>query len=331
MHPYWRYAQSAGELIGQGLKAYNNWSETRTSTRNKTSRENFGSTQHDSRVQYVRKRMPKRKRKRWVKFSKKVKYVIDKQLGNTNVLRNSEGTSTGWQAAVNYGTYQGPQVYLVACLYGAAGTTTGTGNTHGQDDLKIIMAKETATVMNKYRFKSACLDVTLTAIASDNNNVPLEVDIYHCIARGYGKKTDTGFNDFATVLKDTYQLPSTDPSGDQRILGLERGATLFNVPGLLSQCQWKILKKTKVFVPSGGQCTYQIRDAKDHLIRNTSFMGSTGASTMQYKGLTQFLVFMAKPIVGYVPTAGQSLFKAGITRSYTYVALDANSEATATY
>lgn len=300
-------------------------------TKSRSSAENYTSTQHDVRRQYTRRRMPRKKRKRWVKFSKKVQYVIDKQIGKLTVVRNDSGTSTGYLNAVDIATWRGPQVYATCCLYGAAGTSSGTGNTYGQDDLKQIFTADNESVMGKVRFCSAVLDVTICSRVSDANTVPLEIDVYHIKARGYGKKTDTGLNDMLNLMKDTYVLPNANAAGNTRTTGLGRGQTLFDIPGLLSQAEWTIMKKTKMFLGAGSQATYQIRDAKDHIIKGTPFKGSTAANTMQYKGLTQFLVFVAKPIIGYTVADGGALFSLGCTRKYSYTVLSENVTSTAIF
>ena len=298
---------------------------------NPKAHENYMTTQHDVVSQYKRKRMPKGKKRRWVKFSKKVRYVIDKQLGTNTVVRNDSGTSTGYCASVNTTTWVGPQVLACCALYGSGGTSSGSNNTYGQDDLAQIFVKDNMSIMAKLRFKSAVLDVTISSIVNGAATVPLEIDVYHVRARGYGKKTDTGANDLLTVMKDTYTTPNQDASSQPRTTGLGRGETLFDVPGLLGTLQWTITKKTKVFLPAGGQATYQIRDAKDHIISGEPFKSNINANTMQYKGLTQFIVFVAKPIIGVTVADGNALFSIGCTRKYTYATLSENVETTARF
>ena len=323
-------AQRAEPYIRQGYRAYKRMNGQGGDTkRRRLSTENYVTTQHDSKAQYVRKRMPYKKRKRWSKFSKKVRYVLDKSLGTNTIVFNDAITSTGYQTAVNTTTWQGPQCVAMACLFGAGGSTGTTGNTVGQSDLKQIFEQGNEPLMGKIRIKSAVLDLTLSARYSDANTQNLEVDVYHVIAKGYGKKTDSGLNDLVSVMKDTWQTIDTNPSSATRVTGIGRGETLFDVPGLLKTCQWQIRKKTKLFIPAGGQVTYQIRDSKDHVINGASFRTQTAANTMQYKGLTQFIVFVAKPIIGFSPTVGNPLFQLGVTRKYTYAVLENNSSSTA--
>lgn len=324
-----RYAPYVVKAVKAGKRIYDSYTDHKT--RRLKQNENYGSTQYDVTTQYKRKRMPGRKKRRWVKFSKRVRYVMDKQLGTQTVVRNDTGTSSAYYASVNTTTWVGPQVYACCALLGAGGSTSGSGNTYGQDDLAQIFTKESETTMGKIRVKSAVLDVTISARYLDANTCPLEVDVYHIRCRGYGKKTDSASQDMTTVMKDTYGLPGTNPAGSTRTTGLGRGQTLFDVPGLLSQLQWTVVRKTKMFLPSGGQATYQIRDAKDHIISGAPFKGNTSANTWQYKGVTQFLVFVAKPIVGYPMSDGNALFSLGVTRKYTYAVLESNSTSTAVF
>lgn len=332
-----RWSQLAGTLategVRYGVKAYKRYKEYKSEQKKRflDQNSNYTTVQHDSRTQYVRKKMPKAKKKRWVKFSRKVRAVIHKNLGKGTLVRNSAGNGFNWKPSVDLVGFFGPQTWGMATLLGSAGSTSITGYTHGQDDLNELFKSENQDLlkMSKVVISSAILDITLSARFAGANTVPLEIDVYHVMCYGPGQRTTGGPCDLYTVMKDTYAMPNQNPDSFPRTTGLGRGETLFDIPGLLKTQQWKILKKTKMFVNAGSQITYQHRDSKDHVIRGETMFLNAATNTMQLKGITQHIIFCAKPIIGYSWVENTPLFEFGVTRKYSYRILDLNQEVTA--
>jgi len=106
--------------------AYKGWNAGKgLASRNKKSRTGFITQQYDVKTQYRRKRMPRRKRKRWVRQVRKVNHIVDNRLGSQYQMFRSFATGTNTN---------GTQSFLSVGLYGENGTP-GTAIDMGIDDL----------------------------------------------------------------------------------------------------------------------------------------------------------------------------------------------------
>lgn len=141
---------------------------TQTTTRRKNMTSGQGVTdQFDRKLIYKKKRMPKRKKSKWVSFKKKVNAVAEKELGTRTIVFNKlfirENTVVNQQA-------------LFACgLY--TQESTGAGNEY-LGDLSYIQAfenagdptaaaGETTDLTTKYIFQSGILDMTIRNTSHD--------------------------------------------------------------------------------------------------------------------------------------------------------------------
>jgi len=279
-------------------------SSTQTRTKRQTSRS--GVTQHyDRQVQYVKKRMPYRKRKRWTSFVKKVHAANERQLGTKTLVYSVQVTGT--TSAV------GGQNWQFCSLYGVNGS--GASSEKGATDLYQIFqqAYDAALENQKLTFKSAVLDLTLTNTGTNK----LEVDLYHLSY--WGSPALTSFN--ATHNEAVNDTPTMDPNGTAFFGPLslaKRGVTPFDIPALMKLGKFTIVKKVKYWIDVGDTITYQIRDAKTHVISESSVLESNKFAQAK---LTQSLYINFKPVAGAAETEGNSLTM-GVTRKYSLNSAD---------
>lgn len=267
---------------------------------------NIVTVQRDTRVQYVKKRMPKYKKKKWISFTKKVKAAINSDSDFKTVLFNTSLTAD----AAN-----GNQQAFSLSLYGNQGSDDGTSNAcAGANDLRKIFNNESqnypqdgsGTKMGKFKFDTGIIDITL------RNTSPsgcAEVDVYEIM---HWKNTDpvTYFvDDFNSgpvqPIKETAPVNSTL---DNIFL---RGITLFDKGPSISRTGCKILKKRKLMLEAGHFAFLQHRDPKNHSfnVEDTRMVG------YGLKGVTFSYIIVWKSAVG---TGTTQTLSAGVTRKYAY-------------
>lgn len=286
-----------------------------------TSSTNYGSgggvtSQFDRKTVYRHRRMPRYKRRRWLKFVKKVRATNLKLLGTRTIIRNDTLTLTNNSEFQEVG---------FASIYGKDGPLAD-GSQCGSNDLSAIMNNDlTVQATSRLQFGSAILDLTmsnLSTVVTDGGvqNTGLEVDIYDLV---YRKNADA-----ATPVALFLAADSATPQINPAKFGLNlafRGATPFDLPEALSRAGIKILKKTKVFLGEGECATYQIRDP-----RNRSFMSSSiddGDNNYIYPKSTRTIMFIMKGVPTNDATKVTKKLVIGATRKYMYKIQQNNSNA----
>lgn len=275
-------------------------------TKTRQQSERATTVQHDVTTQYVRKNMPKKKKKAWVKFVKKVNAVDDGLVGLKTVILNDEINPT--LAAGSAG-----QSFGVIHLYGRCGTNTTSEN--GAADLYEIFSKDPEMkqsaapyfpIIGKVKFRSAVIDFTMTNLGTRT----MEVDVYKIVYRANEKP----YASFFAAHQD-YNLTSASVDGTSNIINLNtRGATPFGVGGLMSLLKSKVVWKKKFLISIGQSAVFQHRDARNKWISVKDMQNLDQDFT--YKGLTVTYLFVYKcPEVDEFDT--QKL-RVGATRSYTY-------------
>jgi len=297
------------------------------------------STYHDQRFVYQKKRMPKGKRRQWKRFKNKVLAVSEKDLGTRTHLFNASYTWTNTSSTLNG----------IACVglytWRTAGSTPYAdlgyiANAENSAD-PTAAAGVTIDKSTKFIFKSAILDCTITnnsgvsngSVFSADSRGILELDIYEISA-------SKDFQDGATVYSDLVNILSVAAANTKKIggagtaityngglttgggaAGCTRGSTPWDLPLALSQHGIKIWKKRKYFVPNQQTITYQVRDAKRHVLVQEEMLESSGANKPR---LTRWLYITFKLVpgltIGAVGTAGnwQESIVIGQTRKYFY-------------
>lgn len=296
-------------------------------------------TQHDRSLQYVKKSMPKARKRKWRKFVKRVRAVELKDRGLQTVLMNNQ---------FNFESTPGGQTFGECHLYSAQGLVGndvgGVMVGRGCRDIMVALqnsAKAQAeyqtdftsdqtlvdATRNVYYYydrpnllmQSAVMDITLT----NASETGCELDVYHVVYRGTTKKSiyNGTLGDYLKWgLDDTMQAKyssldgADDPVSSYALAAkptLEtRGMTLFECGTGISRSGAKILKKVKYFIAPGNSITYQVRDPKNRVINPSRIDGKT----FIWPGLTQTVCFIAKS----VDTVGIANIQAKWTRTYKY-------------
>lgn len=266
-------------------------------------------TQHDYRTQYRKKKMPRYKKRRWLKFQKKVRAVSEKETGTTTVVRNA---TLDTQTASS-----GTQQYQTPTLYGMNGTnfTSSAGN----DDIAIILqADNRLTANGKMKFTSAVMDITFrnVAVSEVNPGSDMELDLYEVMYYDQTKET----NAHAIFEQAELATPILAPTSgtNANLTMLSRGATPFDFPLAIKAGKIQIMKKTKVFLAIGNTTTYQFRDPRTHIVGYNEWSDTTG---FVKRKVTRGLIAVFKPVVG---SANACRLLAGTTRTYRYHVIQDN-------
>lgn len=206
--------------------------------RNKSAIESPVNTfQHDSQMRYRKKRMPRRKRKAWKRFTKKVGAV---SLAMQPLqIYTKEGTENV-TASANQGTQWG--------------RICGGTNVSNNDELWQIfrrcynLAAIADAIPYKIYVKSICLDIQVT----NTGSFPIVLDIYTLMYR----------QDFVTNSKVQDQWVAAlgevaAPAGGGSITSSKTALTVFDAPNFCSY--WKVLSKREYIIGSNNLITLQMR------------------------------------------------------------------------
>lgn len=269
--------------------------------------------QYDRANVYRKKRMPYRKRKRWVSFVKKVKTAENSTLGTrTRVFNN--------QIVFEQASGPGPvksQLFRSLALYSMEGVETW------DKDLKTMLANDpNISKSGKIQMISGIFDMTAVNSSVDSSNQPMgiELDIYLCTAkRLFRYKQEDGtyvYKNIEDAMQDGQQ--SSNAIGSLgKIDTFDRGATPFDMTLALSSFGIKILSKKKYFLPNGNQMTYQMRDPKNRTISKDNIENTRGQNK---PGVTKFLILVAKGLPGAATDGNDYKIRLdiGCTRKYAY-------------
>ena len=300
--------------------------------------------EHDRQTIYRRRRMPRRKRRRWIRFVKKVKAVDERQLGKNTVLINTQLTrssgTTAYQSITGFN------------LYGAG--SPDNDKTHlgdlGEIGRRILnlaadqtwVKGESVGDTTRVKFTSAVLDLTIrnncTKDGALDTNAVLEVDIYEIFSKkrfAYGSSggeynPESWRQLFrADINREVGIYDRVAVGAANEIAPSDRGATPFEFGTAIKQYGIKIAKKTKIYLRPGSVFTYQARDPKSHTFSmqrlNTFYDTITANMTYGFNvpGVTKHIVFFAKLIPGITQGSGagqtQIILNCGITRKYQFV------------
>lgn len=280
--------------------------------------------QYDRANIYKKKRMPYRKRKRWVKFVNKVRAVENKTLGTRTRVFNNRILIT----SPDLGTSTTPkQLFQSLTLYGNMDDATAHPQL-GQvrnDIRQLLVDDPDIATSGKVQMISGIFDMTLVNASVDafNNAMGIELDVYLIRASSRFEVVTGGtdaWGSLEAIMNNS--LTATDAIGSKSKLNVDDlGATPFDFTTALSWAKIKIISKKKYFLPSGNQMTYQIRDPKNRMLSKEKTDNILGTN---YPGATQHVLLIAKGLPGSatVPPSGDNPYKVrleiGVTRKYAY-------------
>lgn len=287
-------------------KAFNKWRQY-TGKKQKMFTGVTTTSQRDFRQQYRYKRMPKRRRRRWVKALRRNTAMDLTHFGTRTVIRND---TVGTAVPV---TGQG---FVKIHIYGRNGTTDGTEI--GTKDINdIIDTDDTFNTAKSWKvfFTAAVIDMTIRNVGT----VPMELDVYEITYNGNTKQNK--FQDMLQAAENATE--EVKPAQAKINLGV-RGATLFDIPELIRYGRIKIWKKTKIFLPVGDTATYQARDPRNHVFTSDLFIDEGGYIIPR---ATRSYIMVAKNVVGSGEAIGA--LTVGVTRTYRYKILEKKDNASA--
>lgn len=280
-----------------------------TRTRTKTKSGVGVTVQHDRKQVYIKRRMPRYKRRRWVKFVKKVNFAVTKQLGTKTVVFND---------TIQASATAGLQSFMEANLYGLLGGVDAIGGC-GARDLFTIANNDPVNLTGKLIYCSAVLDITFinaTTTETNPNSAVAEVDVYEV----YYKGQRFGYDYFQDMLADGFNDTSNINAGTPLTLAT-RGVTPFECPEGITKGKFVIFKKTKFLLGRAQTATYQVRDSRQHTIGKDEAIGTS--ATIAKPGWTKTIFFIVKSVV----SSDAVVVQAGCTRKYSYKVLEQSNDA----
>jgi len=321
-----RFSRATGKRRAGGrAQTYTNVKRKRVSSNTGI----LGGTNADTRMIYRKKRMPKKKRKRWANFVKKVGAVEERSLGTRTVLFNDQITQSN-AGGINQPT----QSCLTVAMYGFVNTFKGwlnDCNAIGQlenESNPTAQAGATIDRNSKIVFTSAIMDITLRNIstfresAADKlaSDAALELDIYELYMRKNASTPDATTDAWSSVsdMLKRYDEPEIGGTGTGIDIG-DRGASPFELGSAMARSGIKIMKKTKFFIPNGQTITWQVRDPKRHVCRYGDLETNDG---WVKPGWTRCYYLIYKLVPGLTLGSTDGTYKAaisvGVTRKYAY-------------
>lgn len=194
------------------------------------------SFQNDMALRYQRKRMPRRRRRAWKRFGRKVKHVMLQMQPLRMYVSDNLGSRTTWSADAQ-------------AIFGA--TLLGTQITNNDEVLQVFKdaySTATAAASTSYSIyiKSACLDVQLT---NGDATYPCYLDVYYLRPRKPWESADqigsvftNSYGEMQTITANT----ATNPA-----------VTAFQNPIFCSY--FKITKKVEHLLAPGQTRSLQVR------------------------------------------------------------------------
>lgn len=250
------FMQAAYNGIRHGYKAYRAVSAYRNKRRKTNPRDNIITTNHEIEPIYRRKKMPYRKKKRWVAFKKKVQWInAASRPRNTLVYANTESmTCSANQQAVLW-------VPMYSGFWGTADMNRDIYRCMRVAFQSGVLADQKAAA--KINFHSALMEVTLMNTSSD----PIYCDVYWM----YSKKDQAV--DFGTLYGDGVLWNDSALDGDENAVGVAGcgtepsintlGVTPFQSSALMRQ--FKIYRKKRILLGSNSTIQLQMKRPKNFI------------------------------------------------------------------
>lgn len=284
-----------------GSAIANRYVGSRAPTRTKKSVDYGGiTTQYDKHQLYRKKFMPKRKKRAWKKFAKKVQAVEIADRGLVTHILHFDRVQTVAASA---------QAFQACHLYGWSGTN-GLANEIGPRDMKGIFERnyllrktvydsandnvlkadggnDWLNVIDEVRMQSAILDVVM----QNTGNVTLVVDMYHL---WYTEETDQATLSQVIINGAAETQPIQTTGGALPVGGITTlGVSLFDIGKSLSQ-GIKVMKVKQFLLGPSQVVTEQIRDAKNWKLNPYKCVRESNQFTNPT--VTESLLFVAKNV-----------------------------------
>lgn len=315
LNKYTPYINAASRAIRTGKKMYRSYNKVKRLFKGNKSNDVY-TNQYDRSVVYRKRKMPRRKRKQWKRFSRKVQAVTSKSKGLQSVVYTHATLCSGALGSTG-------QEFYAAHLYGKNGY--GAAATEdGCADLRKIVAGYPAEITDYpskiLHFRNAILTTTL----HNTGECTLELDIYHV---RWGEKQ------YATPTfrkaHDYTKGDTEDMDGTSNNFLRFRGTTLWDMSEFLSRNNCKILKMTRVTLGVGQTTQYQIRNTRNKIVSTNEIVKPNwtlpgpdpdpveDGRELVYSGLTESVIVVYRPPPSI--TAKFCALTCTSTRSYRFV------------
>lgn len=285
-----RLGVRAGRAIYKGYRAY----RTLTSGSGTKSREIAPLTsQHDFRVTYKKRRMPKRKRRAYVKSVKRFRTMSMKSLPSrifqyVHVARYDSTIDNSRYFGAFMGLYA-QYVYDNNLNQARESITDGLGADSkleagylrlDHSSLRCVLRNAGLNTVDVDVYKVICIrDITTDAWAGGTNIESFHVRCKNIMrqAKGMDIEVTDGGAAIATAQQNAGTSSATQVVGDM----------LWNAPPFLKY--WKIVKQFKIQLPPGNTTEFQCRSARNYNVAVAQLLGEEALAAKKY--ITQGYIF----------------------------------------
>lgn len=274
------------------------------------------SFQRDSKLIYKRKPQPKKKRRRWRKFVKKVQAATQKEKGLRTV------TVCGKQTVSVPAATQKP--YYVH-LYGYTGLDSS--EELGAGDIKYVISNDFDTkTTDESAIGSVFKDVNKNVSKIKFTSAKLQLDILNTSTSGvildmyfleYNRKSvDTNLGTSyvnAQAATEEIQEPIAPFNDQPKIEITKYGVTPFELGNFISRGGYTIQKVVTKQIPAGDLVTEQIRDARNYIMHIPTVLADNGV--LAHPKYTETILFLIRNPKASGEAATVSF---NVTRTYKY-------------
>lgn len=299
---YGSFARPAAAALGAGWRLGQKLRGALSGASRKRSETGFVTNQYDVKTTYRKRRMPRYKKKRWLRFKRKVLYaensigakqcLVFRRVLNPTVSANAQSITSAFlygnnhisalgQSAVDIGAADCSDVY-------DSWRNTSTGGNSGDP--------------GKINFTSAVLDVELGNLGGEGYNNSLTIDVYHVRAK---RRPPTqggsmqGFAEFFNTSLTGTTMPNMSSNNTTQLDDAQAGVTPFCAPMF---CRFvEILSVKKVLLSVGQNTHFQLRLSKDRVYNNENRINGETALDRGVEGYMFIVQGVTSPTEFSVP------------------------------
>jgi len=284
-------APYVAKMLGQKLMS--RFGSTRTVSGRSAIESSMNTTQHDSRLRYRKKRMPRRRRRAYVGKLKLFRHFMEKEQPlQTYTVKNVNNAASLLNQQITYGI----------CLFTDQVTSESDLLNIFSDAYNLVTPLTTAVNKRLY-IKSACLDIQMTNVAAN----ACIIDVYRIRLRNVWNTTDNLFTIWNTTFGDQGTITAKSSS--------DPAVTPFQNPTF---CKYfKVLDKREVLLGAGLTTSFQLRRPGNRLVQGRRVV----TEPFGYRGLCEGFLFQQRGVPQTV-TAVNQLVPTSVTwayqKTYTY-------------
>lgn len=297
-----KFGFATGRRVRQAYNAYKSFTDTSRKRRVRSLPPLTG--QHDFRVTYTKRRMPKRKKRAYVRAVKRFRSMNMKALPSrifqyVHVARYDSNIDTsryfgcfmGLYSQYHYDNNFG-QVRDSITNLGAAGFKLEAGHLRlDHSGLRVVLRNVNTNSVDVDVYQVICIrDIPTDTWAGGTGIESMHTRCKNIMrqAKGMDIETSDGGAGIATAQQNAGTSSTSQVVGDM----------LWNAPPFLKY--WKIVKQFKIQLPAGNTTEFQLRSTRNQVINVTQLGSEEGLSAKKY--ISQGYIFningRASPIEG---------------------------------